>query len=136
MAKRSNAVDIEVGARIKILRLRNKLSQTRLVEQIGVTFQQIQKYENGSNRVSAGNLAQLAKFFVVPVAAFYSEVPANNAKATNGKKRVNSVQNANTARLVKAFQALKDKTLKAAILRVAEEMVRRQQPKAVRGSTS
>ncbi len=135
MAKRSNAVDIAVGARIKNLRLRNKLSQTRLGEQIGVTFQQIQKYENGTNRISASNLAQLAKFFVLPVAAFYSEVPANNAKATYGKKRVNSVQDANTVRLVKAFQALKDKTLKAAILRVAEEMVRRHQPKAVRGST-
>ena len=61
--KENNAVDAAVGARIRNLRLRNRLSQTRLGEQFGVTFQQIQKYENGTNRVSAGRLAQLANFF-------------------------------------------------------------------------
>ena len=133
--KKINAIDAAVGARVKNLRLRNRLSQTRLGEQIGVTFQQVQKYENGTNRISASRLAQLANFFVVPVTAFYSEVPANNAKATKAKKPVSSLQDASTVRLVKAFQVLKDKALKIAILRVADEMVRRQQPKAVRGSS-
>jgi transcriptional regulator with XRE-family HTH domain len=136
MAKRrSNAIDVAVGARIRNLRLRNRLSQTSLGEQLGVAFQQVQKYEKGTNRVSAGRLAQLADFFVVPVAAFYSEVPANSAKATKGKKLVSNLQDVNTVRLVNAFQGLKDKKLKAAMLRVAEEMVRGQQRKAVRGSS-
>jgi transcriptional regulator with XRE-family HTH domain len=131
-SKRTNAIDAAVGARIKNLRLRNKLSQTRLGEQVNVTFQQIQKYENGTNRVSAGRLAQLANFFVVPVAAFYSEVPATNGKPAKGKKPVSSLQDAGTVRLVKAFQVLKDKALKVAIMRLAEEMVRRQQLKSAR----
>lgn len=132
MAKRSNAVDIAVGARIKNLRLRNKLSQTRLGEQVGVTFQQIQKYENGTNRVSASRLAQFAKFFGVPVAAFYSEVPANGAKSTKRIRLAAGAADTNVNRLVKAFQGLKDKNLKAALLRVAEEMVRRKRPKPAR----
>jgi len=127
MAKRrSNAVDAAVGARIRNLRLRNKLSQTSLGEQLGVTFQKVQKYESGKNRVSAARLAQLAKLFELPVAALYSEVPTNGAKSTKGMKLGTSATDTNVDRLVKAFQALKDKNLKAAVLRVAEEMVRHQ----------
>jgi DNA-binding XRE family transcriptional regulator len=71
--KRVNAVDTVVGARIRNLRLRNRLSQSQLGKQLGVTFQQVQKYENGTNRVSAGRLAGLAKLFSVPIAALYGE---------------------------------------------------------------
>jgi transcriptional regulator with XRE-family HTH domain len=130
MAKRINAVDIAVGARIKNLRLRNRLSQTRLGEQIGVTYQQVQKYEIGTNRVSAGRLAQLANFFVVPVAAFYSELAASNVKATKQKKPAGSLQDAITLRLVKAFQSLQDAVLKVAIVRLTEEMARQQRLKS------
>jgi transcriptional regulator with XRE-family HTH domain len=123
-SKTDIAIDRAVGARIKNLRLRNKLSQTALGEQIGVTFQQIQKYENGTNRISAGRLVQLAKFFGVPVAAFYSEVQPGNAKFTKGLSATGADKNLD--RLVTAFQALKKKNIRAAILRVAEEMAGRQ----------
>src|SRR5581483_11987982 len=103
-----------------------RLSQTEVGEHVGVTFQQIQKYEKGTNRVSAGRLAELAKLFGVPIAAFYSEAPLNAAKAANGPRISGSVADTNVNRLVKAFQALKDKNLKAAILRLAEEMTMRQ----------
>ena len=73
-SKKTHAIDAMVGARIKNLRLRNKLSQSRLGEQIGVTYRQIHYYEKGTNRVSAARLAQLAKLFGVPVSAFYNEV--------------------------------------------------------------
>src|SRR5436853_4722947 len=125
--KRSKAVDAAVGARIRNLRLRNKLTQTDVGEHVGVTFQQIQKYENGTDRVSAGRLAQLAKLFGVPVAAFYSEVPVGNANRT--AKLSAGVADTNINRLVNAFQSLKDNKLKAAILEVAEEMVRGQRKK-------
>jgi transcriptional regulator with XRE-family HTH domain len=128
--QRSTAVDTAVGARIRNLRLRNKLSQTDLGEQVGVTFQQIQKYENGMNRVSAGRLSQMAAFFKVPVATFYSEVSASNGKLTRRVKISAGVADTNINRLVKAFQALKSKNLKAAVLRVAEEVARRQSAKA------
>jgi transcriptional regulator with XRE-family HTH domain len=130
--QRSTALDVAVGVRIRNLRLRNRLSQTDLGEQVGVTFQQIQKYEKGTSRVSAGRLAQLAKVFSVPIVAFYSDAPTSKGRAT---KRANNatVDDTNVDRLVKAFQALKDKKLKAAMLRAAEEMVRLQPPKTRRG---
>src|SRR5579859_7208423 len=114
--QRSTAVDAAVGARIRNLRLRNKLSQTEVGEHVGVTFQQIQKYENGANRVSASRLAQLAKVFGVPIAAFYSEVQTENGKSTRQPKISTGLADTNINRLVKAFQALKDKKLKAALL--------------------
>jgi transcriptional regulator with XRE-family HTH domain len=123
--KRSAAIDIAVGARIRNLRLRNRLSQTELGEQIGVTFQQIQKYEKGTNRVAAGRLAEFSKIFGLPVAAFYSEVPNGEAKQRK-KTKLDSGADSNTVRLMRAFQALRDKRLKAALLRAAEVMVGRQ----------
>lgn len=126
--KRSTAVDSAVGARIRNLRLRKGLSQTDVGKQVGVTFQQVQKYENGSNRVSAGRLAQLSKLFGVTISAFYSEVVAQGEKAI-GRPKLTSLGDANIDRLVSAFETLKDKNLKAAILQVAKEMVRGQRRK-------
>src|SRR5579859_7026919 len=100
---RATAIDVAVGARIRNLRLRHKLSQTALGQQLNVTFQQIQKYEKGANRVSAGNLAQLAKFFHVPVAAFYSEASPTNGKPTKRNEIGLGAADANINRLVKAF---------------------------------
>ena len=121
-------IDVAIGARIRNLRLRHKLPQTALGEQLSVTFQQIQKYEKGSNRVSAGNLAQLAKFFGVPVQAFYSEVRSINANPVRRNEIGASAADANIDRLLKAFQRLRDKTLQAKMLRLAEEMARHQRP--------
>jgi len=127
--RRSIAIDAAVGARIRNLRLRQGLSQTDIGEHIGVTFQQIQKYESGANRVSAGRLAELAKLFGVPVTAFYSEVPSEADKPSGRTKLSISQGDANVDRLVKAYQSLKDKRLKAAIVQLATEMARRQRRK-------
>src|SRR5215467_8196798 len=65
--RKPDPVDIEVGQRIKIQRLAAGLSQTELGESIGVTFQQVQKYEKGANRVGAGRLTQIARVLNVPL---------------------------------------------------------------------
>ena len=69
--RKPDPVDIEVGQRIKIQRLAAGLSQTELGESIGVTFQQVQKYEKGANRVGAGRLTQIARVLNVPVNTFF-----------------------------------------------------------------
>ena len=69
--RKPDPVDIEVGQRIKIQRLAAGLSQTELGENIGVTFQQVQKYEKGANRVGAGRLTQIARVLNIPVNAFF-----------------------------------------------------------------
>jgi transcriptional regulator with XRE-family HTH domain len=66
-AKSPDDIDVQVGQRIRILRLEAKVSQTELAEQLGVTFQQVQKYEKGVNRVGAGRLTKIADALGVPV---------------------------------------------------------------------
>src|SRR3954468_1776927 len=64
-------VDVHVGARLKMLRVQRGLSQTAVAESVGLTFQQIQKYENGSNRISASRLVEFARSLGVPIRAFF-----------------------------------------------------------------
>src|ERR1700730_16340593 len=68
--------DFEIGRRIRPLRRERGLSQTELGTPIGVTFQQIQKYEKGANRVSAGRLHRIAELFNVPITFFYADSAA------------------------------------------------------------
>ena len=70
--KRPDPVDIEVGHRIRIERLSRGLSQTALANQLGVTFQQVQKYEKGVNRVGAGRLTKIAEVLGIEVGTFFS----------------------------------------------------------------
>ncbi len=66
---------IQIGQRIRKQRKISNMSQTDLGDVIGVTFQQIQKYENGNNRVSAATLYSIAKVLEVPITYFYGDVP-------------------------------------------------------------
>jgi transcriptional regulator with XRE-family HTH domain len=72
-----HAVDRHVGARMRQRRTLLGMSQTKLGDAVGLTFQQVQKYENGSNRVSSSRLFEFAKVLDVPVAYFFDEMPAN-----------------------------------------------------------
>src|SRR4030088_2810192 len=76
MAK-SHTVDVHVGARMRQRRTLLGMSQTKLGDAVGLTFQQIQKYERGSNRVSSSRLYEFAKVLDVPVSSFFDEMPSN-----------------------------------------------------------
>ena len=78
MRTTSHPIDQHVGNRIRARRNILKLSQTELGEALGVTFQQIQKYEKGSNRVSASKLYMMAGILKVPVEYFFEGLPRNN----------------------------------------------------------
>lgn len=71
----SNPIDVAVGERIRQLRKERRITQTELAEAIGLTFQQIQKYEKARNRISASKLVQIADYFEVDIAELF--VPAN-----------------------------------------------------------
>ncbi|MDK1376574.1 MULTISPECIES: helix-turn-helix transcriptional regulator [unclassified Sinorhizobium] len=79
-----NPVDIHVGHRIRMRRAWMEMSQTTLAEQVGVTFQQVQKYEKGINRVGASRLQQIADALDVPPSYFFEEMPG---AGTNGFDR-------------------------------------------------
>ena len=76
-----NAIDKFVGSRVRARRVGLRMSQTSLGQAIGVTFQQIQKYENGSNRIGASNLFRISSALGVDVAFFFEGMPDATAKA-------------------------------------------------------
>jgi transcriptional regulator with XRE-family HTH domain len=77
-----NPVDVHVGGRIKLRRTLLGLSQERLGDALGLTFQQVQKYERGANRVSASRLHDMARALGVPIGYFFDDLPSEAARAT------------------------------------------------------
>src|SRR5689334_19938376 len=110
---RRNDIDLHVGARLKQERLRAGLSQQQLAAAAGVTFQQVQKYENGSNRVSAGRLAQSARALKLPIEEFFrssdDEPPAAGPEDGRSGSRL-------VIELVRAFNAIEDREQRQAIV--------------------
>jgi transcriptional regulator with XRE-family HTH domain len=78
-----NPVDVHVGQRLRQRRVLVGLSQEKLARMVGITFQQVQKYERGANRIVASRLYQLAKVLDVPVSYFFDEISALAANDTN-----------------------------------------------------
>jgi transcriptional regulator with XRE-family HTH domain len=78
-------VDIHVGSRIRFNRTEAGLSQETLAEALGITFQQVQKYERGTNRVSASRLYQLALIFNVPIGSFFDGFEEGPRRTKRGK---------------------------------------------------
>jgi transcriptional regulator with XRE-family HTH domain len=72
---RANSIDAYVGSRVRMRRTLLGLSQERLADALNLTFQQVQKYERGSNRIGAGRLHQIAGVLEVPVSYFFDEMP-------------------------------------------------------------
>ena len=74
-SRRANPMDVHVGTRVRLRRMLLGMSQEKLGEHLGLTFQQVQKYEKGVNRIGASRLFDLAKVLGVPVQFFYDEAP-------------------------------------------------------------
>ena len=84
--RRTNEIDFIIAGKLRARREELKLSQMGLAEIVGVTFQQIQKYEKGSNRVAASRLFAIARALEVPLGYFF-EPPKKSAQAPKAKKR-------------------------------------------------
>jgi transcriptional regulator with XRE-family HTH domain len=83
--KQANPIDGQVGNRVRLRRMLISMSQERLGELLGLTFQQVQKYEKGVNRIGAGRLYQVAQILGVPISYFYEGVVEQAAEtARNG----------------------------------------------------
>ncbi|MFN8701933.1 MAG: helix-turn-helix domain-containing protein [Rhodospirillales bacterium] len=122
-ARRTTPVDHHVGARTREARLHLDMSQTDLAHACGITFQQIQKYENGANRVSASRLWQFAAILGKPLGWFFEglaahKLPASVVKALEADRRGNVSRDADgkidsdTLKLARAIAGLKDAQLK------------------------
>lgn len=80
--KTPNPVDKHVGSRVRMRRVLIGMSQEKLGEALGITFQQIQKYEKGTNRIGASRMQQIATVMGVPVSYFFDDAPTGDAKAS------------------------------------------------------
>lgn len=114
---RAEAINAEIGARIRRYRKALGYSQTDLGRQIGLTFQQIQKYENATNRVSAGCLVQIANALHVPVQHLLPEC-ITGAPPPNGVVFDGQLAN----RLICAFARISDAGLRKSVIALAESL--------------
>ncbi|MGB0720247.1 MAG: helix-turn-helix domain-containing protein [Bdellovibrionales bacterium] len=124
-------VDVHVGQRLRVRRALLGMSQEKLAEAIGLTFQQIQKYERGVNRVSAGRLFQFSKILDVPVSYFYDQIGggvaaqaayglSDNAQEPLGDDDV--MQRKETLDLVRIYYSIDDPMKRKEILRFIKSM--------------
>jgi transcriptional regulator with XRE-family HTH domain len=127
MSNRSrNSVDVYVGGCVRMRRLNVRLSQEALADKVGLTFQQIQKYEKGVNRISASRLQQFSDILGVPVTFFFDGAPQPYGHGRTGMQAPNPafitefLGRADSHRLIKAFLAIKRPTLRRAVVRLIE----------------
>jgi transcriptional regulator with XRE-family HTH domain len=117
--RRASAEDVAIGQKVRALRLDRGLSQGGLADQIGITFQQVQKYENGANRISAGRLLRIAAALHVPVTTFY------DTAARKGDHSFTYLRQKGAVRLVRAYTEIGERAAKYALLTLAEALARR-----------
>jgi transcriptional regulator with XRE-family HTH domain len=120
--RRAGSEDVEIGRKIRALRLQRGLSQTSLADGIGLTFQQVQKYEKGTNRVSAGRLQKIAEMLEIPVTFFYggaSDKPRARARQNEG---LAYLQTKGAMRLIRAYGEINSRTTKYALVVLAESL--------------
>src|ERR1043166_861550 len=123
--KRPDPVDVEVGHRIRIERLARGLSQTALANQLGVTFQQVQKYEKGVNRVGAGRLTRIAEVLGVHVGTFFTgkEILDTEQPTTAGNASPLKLLTVSGAfRLLRAYAEIEDSALRRSIVDLVEQI--------------
>jgi len=104
----------DLGLKIKQARQQTGLSQERLAEMVGVTFQQIQKYENGQTTLNIIKLQQIAKALNLPINDFFQDIPEDPLRLTNQE-----------GELIQAFRKIKNAELRGAVLSVISNVNRK-----------
>ncbi|MFK4825076.1 helix-turn-helix domain-containing protein [Paenochrobactrum sp. BZR 588] len=120
--KKPNPIDIHVGSRIRLRRNMLGFSQEKLGESLGITFQQIQKYEKGTNRVGASRLQAISSILNVPVSFFFEDAPGSETQTTgfaeeNDSTYIVDFMNSNEGvQLTRAFTKITDPKIRRKII--------------------
>ena len=121
--RRPNSADSQVGESIRAHRLAAGMSQVDLAGQLGVSFQQVQKYEKGTNRVGAGRLPQIAEIFGVPIGAlFKGTIDASPGKGTRAAIPVGLITDAATIKLLTAYAQIADRAVRSQLSGLVERI--------------
>jgi transcriptional regulator with XRE-family HTH domain len=123
--KRADATDRQVGVRVRMRRLMLDMSQQRLAAGLGISFQQVQKYEKGSNRIGAGRLRRLAEILRVPVSYFFDDLPMPGRKQAPMPSYVSDfLASTDGLALAEAFVRIRDTRQRRSIVILVEAMAR------------
>jgi len=132
--KAPNPVDKYVGSRVRMRRIMLGMSQEKLGEALGLTFQQVQKYEKGTNRIGASRLQQISDILQVPVSFLFEGGPVGPS-AANGMSEAPSpayvsdfLATSEGLALTRAFTRITDAKLRRSIVELVEQMAAREQP--------
>jgi transcriptional regulator with XRE-family HTH domain len=128
MPKKSpNSTDKHVGSRVRMRRMMLEMSQTELGNAIGLTFQQVQKYEKGTNRIGAGRLHEISRVLQVPISFFFEGSPhepgaRGAADAPLPTYVTDFLATSDGLALTKAFMQIKDANLRRRIVSLVQEI--------------
>ena len=130
MAKKApNPTDKHVGARVRMRRMMLGMSQEKLGDSLDLTFQQVQKYEKGANRIGASRLQQISHILQVPVSFFFEGAPQTAGQPTAGFSEAPSpayvsdfLATSDGLALTKAFMGIKDAKLRRRIVDLVEQI--------------
>lgn len=122
MAKRIELVDRQVGQRVRAYRLARSMSQTELGQKVGVTFQQIQKYEMGTNRIGSSRLKRVATVLGVSIGALFAE---GEDEQSRHDPLSDILAQPHAVRLLKAFGAITNDKLRLSLVHLAEGLEER-----------
>jgi transcriptional regulator with XRE-family HTH domain len=129
LSKVANPIDKHVGNRVRMRRLMLKMSQSKLGDALGITFQQVQKYEKGRNRIGASRLQHISQILQVPAAFFFEGAP-NLPPARTPKNAIASpdtfmdlMSTSEGLALAKAFMRIANMKLRRRVVDLVEEIV-------------
>ena len=126
--KAPNPIDRHVGSRVRMRRMMLAMSQEKLGDALGLTFQQVQKYEKGTNRIPASRLQQISHILQVPVAFFFEGAPNASAQRDSHEKALSIAQiddfvsDSNGLRLIGAFMRIDNADLRRKIVMLVQEI--------------
>ena len=118
--KKPNPIDAHVGSRVRLRRTMMSMSQEKLGDALGITFQQIQKYEKGTNRIGASKMQLIAAALKVPVSFFFEDAPTGVMPATPGMAEAGS-----TSYVVDFLSSPEGIQLNRAFVRISNPAIRR-----------
>ena len=128
--KNPNPIDVHVGNRVRMRRMLVGMSQEKLGDALGLTFQQVQKYEKGANRVSASRLYQMASTLGVPIQFFFDDMPlatqnANSdglAESDNAGLLMDFLNSSEGFQLGRAFSTIEDASVRRKVLELVKAL--------------
>jgi transcriptional regulator with XRE-family HTH domain len=130
-AKPPNPVDLHVGERIRIWRTNRKISRITLGEALGLTEQQIQKYEAGANRIGASRLQKICTVLEIPVSFLFEDAPEPSpGEGGMPQDMVDFMESEEGVRFVAAFSRITDRKMRRGIARLTGRIADGMQPKA------